>query len=123
MRLGKITIFYRIQIFFFCMVFHTGFFLFFLTRWMLLQTRIADLLGVAGTDVPVQEIQKLMKPHKVIVLLKLLFRFFYFIDESDFFFALLQLGVNGYAFIVTNNGYILIHPDLRPVVSFYSKFF
>ncbi|CAG9814965.1 unnamed protein product [Phaedon cochleariae] len=53
------------------------------------QERVANLLGVAGTDIPIEHIQRLMLPHR--------------------------LGVNGYAFIVTNNGYILTHPDLRPV--------
>ncbi|MGH0177705.1 UNVERIFIED_CONTAM: hypothetical protein FKN15_075723 [Acipenser sinensis] len=48
------------------------------------------LLGVVGTDVPVQELLKTIPKYK--------------------------LGIHGYAFAITNNGYILTHPDLRPLL-------
>uniref|UniRef100_A0A1A9ZTG7 VWFA domain-containing protein n=1 Tax=Glossina pallidipes TaxID=7398 RepID=A0A1A9ZTG7_GLOPL len=51
--------------------------------------RVANLLGVVGTDVPVEEIRKMIPQHK--------------------------LGPNGYSFIVDNNGRVLYHPDLRPL--------
>uniref|UniRef100_A0A5F8AR63 Calcium voltage-gated channel auxiliary subunit alpha2delta 3 n=1 Tax=Macaca mulatta TaxID=9544 RepID=A0A5F8AR63_MACMU len=45
------------------------------------------LLGVVGTDVPVKELLKTIPKYK--------------------------LGIHGYAFAITNNGYILTHPELR----------
>ncbi|KAM9328053.1 LOW QUALITY PROTEIN: voltage-dependent calcium channel subunit alpha-2/delta-4 [Pholidichthys leucotaenia] len=47
------------------------------------------LLGVVGTDVSLKELMRLAPRYK--------------------------LGVHGYSYLITNNGYILSHPDLRPL--------
>lgn len=39
-----------------------------------------------------------------------------FLAKAELIILFLQLGVHGYAFLNTNNGYILSHPDLRPLV-------
>lgn len=88
---------------------------------------IANLLGVAGTDVPIRDIKKLMMPFTVNILALIInaYIIYYTIcimyaSVYVFFFWFIQskqLGVNGYAFIVNNNGYVLTHPDFRPIVS------
>lgn len=40
--------------------------------------------------------------------------FVFLLNLSHF---LKQLGVNGYAFMMTNNGKVLFHPDFRPIVT------
>jgi len=74
---------------------------------------VAHLLGVVGTDVPEADLREAMSPHIVSEMCLYNINNSYTIPIYLFF----QLGVNNYAFIVTNNGFIVTHPDLRPVVS------
>jgi len=48
---------------------------------------IANLLGVAGTDVPIEEIQKLMIPHMVSNVICIFFTF-YFTKTTNYFLSL-----------------------------------
>ncbi|RWS25420.1 voltage-dependent calcium channel alpha-2/delta: invertebrate-like protein [Leptotrombidium deliense] len=57
----------------------------------------ANLLGVAGVDIPIREIVKYAPSHK--------------------------LGANAYSFAVNNNGYVMYHRDLRPLVCYFYKLF
>ncbi|KAG7219238.1 hypothetical protein INR49_019231 [Caranx melampygus] len=59
------------------------------------------LLGVVGSDIPLMEVMKLAPR--------------YMLHFTDSLLPPPQLGAHGYAFLITNNGYILAHPDLRPL--------
>ena len=97
-----------------------------------LQKRDGILLGVMGTDVPLKELTKLTPQYKVrniglrnlgsmsILTVAVLHcvdgTIIIFEQNRSNYFYTFQLGVNGYAFAITNNGYILFHPDFRPTV-------
>jgi hypothetical protein len=63
------------------------------TRWMIFalfpQAGGGRLVGVMGTDVPIQEITNLVPKGK--------------------------LGANAYAFMYTHHGYVLFHPNMKPM--------
>lgn len=78
------------------------------------------LLGVVGSDIPLMEVMKLAPRYTVSS------TFFPEVCRSSssktrwkslFHYLPPQLGPHGYAFLITNNGYILAHPDLRPLVT------
>lgn len=77
--------------------------------------RVANLLGVVGTDVPIEDIKKMIPQHKVREVMAVVVHVCFSTSVCVWF--ALQLGVNGYSFIVDNNGRVLYHPDLRALVS------
>lgn len=91
--------------------------------------REANLLGVVGADVSIEEIVKMIPQYKVsdskwfftfktipsvILKFNLYFTCVHYQFQTSFPFVFSkQLGANGYSFIVDNNGKVLYHPDLR----------
>lgn len=85
------------------------------------------LLGVVGTDVALRELMRLAPRYKVnhpqyvlcqeqILCIDSSLRGLATLDSLCTVNVSRQLGIHGYAYLVTNNGYILSHPDLRPLV-------
>ncbi|RWS28571.1 voltage-dependent calcium channel subunit alpha-2/delta-3-like protein, partial [Leptotrombidium deliense] len=74
------------------------------------KVRSSKILGVAGVDVPIHQIMRYTPAFKLRSISKLQ----RIITECV---SVLQLGVNGYSFAINNNGYVLYHPNLRPLVN------
>lgn len=83
--------------------------------------RVANLLGVVGTDVPIEEIIKMIPQYKVCAA-EFAEAEWALLEDNDKNVHIFQLGANGYSFIVDNNGKVLYHPDLRPPVSSHHLF-
>lgn len=82
-----------------------------------LQLSHGILLGVVGSDIPLMEVMKLAP--RYMVRLCLVNVWIYERADSQRILPP-QLGSHGYAFLLNNNGYILAHPDLRPLVKSFS---
>lgn len=76
------------------------------------------ILGVMGVDIAINEIKKKTPTYRVSMLCT---QYHFHIDDHwhKYIFIYIfsvQLGANGYTYAIDPNGYVLLHPNLRPKV-------